>query len=99
VASIVSMTLVLAGLAGLMWWFRRLAARGPIPGRHIQVLETVALGPGKCLHLVRLGDRGLLLACGPQRCELICELETVPQAGPAAGTGWIEIFRQRLGRI
>lgn len=74
----VSLTLALALLAGLLWWLRRMAAAGLGRQRHIHVIETVHLGPGKCLHLVELAGRGLLVAATAQRCELLCELENLP---------------------
>jgi hypothetical protein len=38
-------------------------------------VERVALGPQHALHLVRLGERGLLLSSSPSGCALI---ETFP---------------------
>ncbi len=75
--SVISLALVLGMLAGLLWWLRRMAARSS-SGRYVQVIETVALGPHQSLHLVRLGNRTLLLASTPQRCELLSEMEGEP---------------------
>ena len=96
-ASVLPLVVVLGMLAGLLWWARRLAGRAPGGGRHIQVIETVALGPGRSLHLVRLADRALLLACSAKGCELICELEQLPGEPPAAGNRWSEMLRARAG--
>ena len=96
--SLAALTLVLGMLGGLLWWVRRLNGRGQGDGRYIHVMETVALGPGKCLHLVRLGDRGLLISSTAQRCELICEVEALAVESPVSGLSWVEVFRARLGK-
>ena len=76
-ASIASLALVIGMLAGVLWWLRRLAPRAGA-GRHLRVIESVSLGPGQSLHLLRLADRGLLVASSRDRCELLCELDTLP---------------------
>jgi flagellar biogenesis protein FliO len=40
-------------------------------GRKLECMERVALGPQHALHLVRLGERGLLLSSSPSGCALI----------------------------
>ena len=65
------------GLLGLALWAlkrRGLAmprALGRGAGRKLQCVERVALGPQHALHLVRLGERGLLLSSSPSGCALI----------------------------
>lgn len=88
--SLLSLGLVLGTLAGLLWWLRRVAGRGPAahhPGRgsggRLRVIETVDLAPGRCLHLIEIGGRGLVVASTAQSCELVCELEAVPVEQPA----------------
>src|SRR5690606_22465834 len=44
----------------------------------LEVLETHALGPNRTLHLVRLGDRAVLVAATPER---ITQLMTVDDPG------------------
>ena len=96
--SLAALALVLGMLGGLLWWVRRLSGANQGAGRYIRVVETVALGPGKCLHLVRVGDRGLLVSSTAQRCELLCELETPAAESTAAAPSWVELFRARLGK-
>ena len=99
-ASILPLVIVLGMLAGVLWWLRW-ASRGQVgraSGRLIRVVETVDLGAGRCLHLVELGGRGLLLASTSQRCELISELETLPIEKPLEDVSWIEVLRARLKR-
>lgn len=78
--SIASLALVIGMLAGVLWWLRRLAPRAGT-GRHLRVIESVPLGPGQSLHLVELAGRGLLVASSRDRCELLCEMDTLPAAG------------------
>ncbi len=61
------------------------------------MIESVALGPGQALHLVRLAGRGLLVAATRERCELLCELEAPPPELPAPGS-WRELLAARGGR-
>lgn len=74
-----AVALVLGLLAALLWRIRRggfasLAAAKP-GARRIQAVERVALGPNQFLHLIRVGDRGLLVASSPSGCAL---LQSVP---------------------
>ena len=100
--SIAPLLLVLAMLAGLLWWLRWTAGaqmrRGRASGRHIQVIETVELGPGRCLHLVELGGRGLLVASTSQRCDLLCELDSIPAEKPGKDPAWVDSLFSRLKR-
>jgi flagellar biosynthetic protein FliO len=72
---VAAVALVLGLLAALLWRIRRggfatlVAVR---PGvRRIQAVERVALGPSQSLHLIRVGDRGLLVASSPSGCALL----------------------------
>ena len=65
------------GLLGLALWAlqRRGLALPPAlrrgGSRKLECVERVALGPQHALHLVRLGERGLLLSSSPSGCALI----------------------------
>jgi flagellar biosynthetic protein FliO len=74
---VASLVLVIGLLGGVLWWLRRLAPRAGA-GRYIRVVESVPLGQAQSLHLVRVADRGLLVASSRDRCELVCELESIP---------------------
>jgi flagellar biosynthetic protein FliO len=68
--------LVLALLAGTLWWLRRRGIAGVLParrsmGRRLECLERLPLGPQHTLHLVRLGDTALLVASSPAGCTLV----------------------------
>jgi len=83
---------VLALLAGSLWWLRRRGmAALTLPrragGRTLKSLERLPLGPQHALHLVRLGDKALLVACSPTGCRLLADLawsevETAREALP-----------------
>jgi len=68
-----------AGVTGMRWYVRRVNGG---PGRSrigaLEVLETHALGPNRTLHLVRLGDRAVLIGATPER---ITQLMTVDDPG------------------
>jgi flagellar biosynthetic protein FliO len=70
---------VLTLLAATLWWLRRrgFAALMPMkrtPGRRLECLERLSLGPQHTLHLVRVGDTALLLASTPSGCALVQSL-------------------------
>ena len=46
--------------------------------RKLEVLERVALGPQHSVHLVRVGERQLLIGTSPSSCQL---LESNPRTG------------------
>jgi flagellar biosynthetic protein FliO len=78
---------VLALLCATLWWLRRRGYTLPAAARRggrrrMECVERVALGPQQALHLVRLGDRGLLIAASPAGCALLHE------------TAWSEIARE-----
>jgi flagellar protein FliO/FliZ len=55
-------------VAAMRWYVRRtqgVGSRGALAA--LEVLETHALGPNRALHLVRLGDRAVLVGATPER--------------------------------
>lgn len=76
---------VLGLLAATLWWLRRRGfasvAVGRKPGRRLEALERLPLGPQHTLHLVRLGETTLLVASSPTGCSLI---QSLPNAEIAA---------------
>jgi flagellar biogenesis protein FliO len=75
VRQVAAVALVLGLLAALLWRIRQggFASFAVVkPGaRRIQSVERVALGPNQSLSLIRVGDRGLLVASSPWGCALI----------------------------
>jgi flagellar biosynthetic protein FliO len=39
--------------------------------KKLEIIERVSLGPHHALHLVRMGDRHLLVATAPSSCQLL----------------------------
>jgi flagellar protein FliO/FliZ len=63
------------GVAAMRWYVRRMnGAKGRGAFGALEVMETHALGPNRTLHLVRLGDRAVLIGATPER---ITQLLTV----------------------
>lgn len=70
---------VLALLAAALFLLRRRGYAVPSVGRkngarRLECLERLALGPQQTLHLVRLGDRALLVAASPAGCSLLQDM-------------------------
>ena len=78
---ILAVIAVLALLGGVLLFLRRrgiasfngiAALRGPVPvPRQLRVMERLPLGPQHALHLVRMGDRTVLVATAPGSCQII----------------------------
>jgi flagellar biogenesis protein FliO len=73
-----AIVLVMALLGAALWGLKkRGAASFRIPGisvsapRRLEVVERISLGPQHSLHLVRAGDRLLLVATAPNSCQLL----------------------------
>jgi flagellar biogenesis protein FliO len=71
---------VLGLLGSALWWLKRRGLAGLAPsarsgGRKLETLERLALSPQHTLHLVRVGEEALLVACSPASCGV---LERVP---------------------
>jgi flagellar biosynthetic protein FliO len=81
---IAAVVLVLTLLAGSLFFLKkRGAASFPLPGlvsrqsgqRRMEVIERLALGPQHALHMVRVGDRTLVVATAPSSCQLLTETD------------------------
>lgn len=67
---------VLGLLGASLWWLRRRGFAAVVParrggGRRMECLERLPLGPQHTLHLIRLGEKALLLASSPTGCVLV----------------------------
>jgi flagellar biogenesis protein FliO len=68
---------VLGLLGGTLWWLRRrgIASVAALPLRRqsgvLSAVERLPLSATHSLHLVRAGDRAILLACSPAGCQLV----------------------------
>jgi flagellar biosynthetic protein FliO len=43
----------------------------PQTGKRLEVVERISLGPNQALHLVRAGDRCVLIATAPSSCQVL----------------------------
>ena len=73
---IAALAVVLGLLAATLWRLRRRGLAGMLAlprsaGRRLQGVERLGLGAQHSLHLVRLGNRALLVASYPSGCALI----------------------------
>jgi flagellar biogenesis protein FliO len=75
VSQLGAVALVLALLGSALWWLRGRGMALPVssrrPGRRMECLERMPLGPQHTLHLVKVGDTTLLLASAPGGCSLV----------------------------
>ena len=67
---------VLILLGAAIWFLRRRGLAIPtLPGktqhRRLEMIERLSLGPQQMLHLVRFGDRALLVASSASGCALL----------------------------
>ncbi len=72
-------TLVCGLLGVLLWRLRRGGFHGAFAaaksrGRRIQNVERLPLGAQHSLHLMRVGDQAMLVACFPAGCSLIASV-------------------------
>jgi flagellar biogenesis protein FliO len=68
IGAIVFVIVLLGGV--LLLLKRRGGAAYGVP-RRLEVIERVPLGPHHALHLVRAGDRMVLIATAPSSCQLL----------------------------
>jgi len=75
---VLSIVFVLALLGGTLWWLRHkgvavftMKTGGGKGARSMKVVERLALTPQHSLHLVRVGDRTLLIAASPNGCSIL----------------------------
>jgi len=69
-----------ASVMAMRWYVRRMTgeANGGLT-RALQIVETRALGPSRALHLVRIGDRAVLIGATPERINALMEIDDPAQ--------------------
>jgi len=71
----VVLVVVLGGVA--IYGSKRLAGKlGNLPGKKIKIIETAHLGPRKAVHLLRIGDRCLLIGSTNDNISKLADLTT-----------------------
>ena len=91
----ISLALVLALAVGFLWLMRRLMPK-PRGTRTVQILESVVLEQRRALHLIKVGNRTMLLGSTDGGISLLKqfdegEIDTEPQ--PDAPTRFIDLLR------
>jgi len=85
---LVAVAAVLGLLGAVLWYARRhgcvLGAAGPRAGRRMEAIERLMLGPNHTLHLVRIGDDALVVACSPGGCVLLDRVPVRDSSAPGA---------------
>ena len=77
IVPLASILVVFGMLAGVLWWFRRLgiavprASLGRGRSARLESLCKLTLGPQHNLHLVRVDQNVVLVACFPAGCARI----------------------------
>lgn len=69
----VLLVLALLGLA-LFFLKKRGVASFHSGTRRVEVMERVMLGPSHALHVVRVGERSIVVATSPSSCQVLCDL-------------------------
>lgn len=90
VRALVSIALVLGLAVALRWWATRvrlpaLGRRRRGEARRLEALDRLALTAQHTLHLVRVGDRALLIGVHPAGCSLLESMPAAPFAAAGAG--------------
>jgi flagellar biogenesis protein FliO len=91
---VTAVVFVLALLGAVLWAVRRaarslprpLSSRWRIPARtrKLEAIERVALTPQHALHLVRFGDRELVVSTHPQGCSVLVSHASACSVGTPA---------------
>ncbi len=73
----ISVVLVVVLGAGAIYGSKRLAGKfANLPGKKIKIIETAHLGPRKAVHLLRIGDRCLLIGSTNDNISKLADLTT-----------------------
>lgn len=91
VQQVLAVLLVLGLLGAALWLLRRKGvakinmkfARRTASGRHLEIVDRIALTAHHSLHLVRVEDRTILIGVSPQGCA---QLEVISGQGGAGFT-------------
>jgi len=74
------LVVIWGSVVAMRWYVRRMngEAGGGLT-RALHIVETRPLGPGRALHLVRLGDRAVLIGATPERINALMEIDDPAQ--------------------
>ncbi len=64
-----------AAIVAMRWYVRRMNGEGGGSGRQLRIVETRSLGPNRSLHLVRIGDRAVLIGVTAERINHLLAID------------------------
>ncbi len=64
-----------AAIVAMRWYVRRMNGEGGGAGRQLKIVETRSLGPNRSLHLVRIGDRAVLIGVTAERINHLLAID------------------------
>ena len=105
-ASLMGTMIILALVLALSWFaLRWLTRRMPtqMGSRHIKLLDRIAVAPDKCLLLVRVAEKTMLVGMTSHAVEKLCDVEDPDhtlETAEAPGSpmeGFKEVFAIRMG--
>lgn len=64
-----------AAIVAMRWYVRRMNGEGGGGGRQLKIVETRSLGPNRSLHLVRIGDRAVLIGVTAERINHLLAID------------------------
>ncbi len=72
--------IIAVSIVGLRWWGKRTAGPRSTTG-FIRVIDTLAIGTGRTIHLVAMGDRVIAIGATAQQLTFLNELREEDAAG------------------
>lgn len=82
------LVVIWVAVIAMRWYVRRSTGTpGGGPSRNVEVLETRALGPNRALHLVRVGDRAVLVGATAERISPLVAIEDPEEVAALAPPG------------
>jgi flagellar biosynthetic protein FliO len=64
-----------AAVYAMRWYTRRAGGERPSTMRTFDIVETRSLGPNRALHLVRIGERAVLIGVTPERINALMQID------------------------
>lgn len=64
-----------AAIVAMRWYVRRMNGEGGGSGRQLKIIETRSLGPNRSLHLVRIGNRAVLIGVTAERINHLLAID------------------------
>ena len=69
------LVVIWSSVMAMRWYVRRVGGEGGGRARVLQIVETRSLGPNRSLHLVRLGNRAVLIGATAERINALMEVD------------------------